>query len=93
MNSAFRMEKNVGRVDRYLRISIGSFLLAMGSARMVRYGDMGGAMIGLLGGMTLAEGILGTCPYYSLMGINTTQQEYPEPGHYTNDLIQPYEGI
>lgn len=92
MSNAFRMEKNVGQVDRYLRITVGSFLLAMGSARMVRDGDMGGALLGLLGGMALAEGILGTCPLYTLAGISTNHAP-PAPGQYTNDVIQPYEGI
>ncbi len=83
------MEQNVGMVDRYVRIGLGSLLVAAGAASMARRGGMGAALVGMLGGMMLA-------------GINTNREgddcccecdchHSDEPD--TNDVIQPYEGI
>lgn len=86
------MEQNVGFTDRYLRLTLGSLALAIGAARLARNPDVTGVALGLLGGMTLADGILGTCPYYSMVGINT-QNEEPQYQEHTNDRIAPHEGI
>lgn len=86
MAGMIRMEPNVGRADRYVRITIGSLLLACSAAHGAREGGWSGLGTGLLGGMMLAEGILGTCPLYPLLGIDTREE-------HTNDLISPYEGI
>jgi len=85
------LEQNVGFIDRYIRITLGGLMIAAGAARLARDGGLAGAAVGLLGGMMLAEGVLGTCPLYSVAGINTNPD--PIPGTYTNDVIQPYEGI
>lgn len=85
------MDHNVGPADRYIRIALGSLLLATGAARLATRPDAGSAALGLLGGTMLAEGVLGTCPLYSLAGISTADE--PPPGYRTNDVIQPYEGI
>lgn len=96
------MEQNVGLVDRYVRIGLGSLLVAAGAASMARRGGLGAVLVGALGGMMLAEGVLGTCPLYSLYGVNTNRDgdecccecdchHSGEPD--TNDVIQPYEGI
>ena len=94
------MEQNVGTADRYIRITLGSLLVAMGAARMTRRPDLSSAALGLLGGMMLAEGVLGTCLMYSLAGIDTLDDgksaddgEQPAPGTRTNDVIAPHEGI
>jgi|GEM_PF-654162 len=79
-------EPNVGPLDRYLRIALGSLMLASSAGRMARYGSLAGLGTGLLGGMMLAEGILGTCPLYSALGLDTREA-------HTNDVIRPYEGI
>jgi hypothetical protein len=96
------MEHNVGTTDRYIRITLGGLLLAAGAGQMSRRNGWGGGMaLGMLGGMMLAEGILGTCPLYTAAGINTNQQEGLEAGgeseaggEYTNSTIdEAYEGI
>jgi hypothetical protein len=95
------MEPNVGKADRYIRITLGSLLVAVGAARMARRFDLTSVTVGLLGGMMLAEGVLGTCPVYSLAGIDTLEHEQgttddgeqPAPGERTNDVINPHEGI
>lgn len=85
------MDQNVGLPDRYIRITLGGLMLAAGAARLARRADLTGVAAGLLGGMMLAEGVLGTCPLYSVAGINTKDE--PAPGERTNDVIQPCEGI
>lgn len=97
------MEQNVGTADRYMRITLGGMLLAVAASRGARQMTAGVMLTGALGGMMLAEGVLGTCPIYSALGVNTVrghEQEQVQSGgmaepymHDTNDVIQPYEGI
>jgi hypothetical protein len=61
------MAVNVGGVDKVLRIVAGICLLGLvfvleGSARW----------LGLIGIVPLATGLVGYCPLYSLMGVNTS---------------------
>lgn len=86
------LQQNVGETDRFLRIGMGGFLLALSAARMARYGVLGGAATGVLGGMMLAEGVLGHCPYYSLLGIDTRSLYEEEPGE-GRDFYRAGEGI
>lgn len=91
------MEQNVGMPDRYIRITLGGLLLAAGAGYMGRRSAGTGMMLGLLGGMMLAEGVLGTCPLYSAAGINTRAESEgvsaPPPGERANDVIDQAEGI
>ncbi len=58
------MERNVGGIDRGVRIVAGVTLVALAVTGMV------GAW-GYLGLVPLATGLMGWCPPYSLFGINT----------------------
>lgn len=58
------MMKNVGGIDRFLRIAIGVVLLALAAAGQI------GAW-GYLGLVPLFTGITGRCLPYKLLGINT----------------------
>ena len=60
------MTPNVGSVDRAARVAIGCVLLilAIGLDTPVRW-------IGLIGIVPLLTGLLGTCPLYTLLRINT----------------------
>ena len=60
------MKANVGRIDKGIRIVAGLVLLALvfvleGSARWW----------GLIGVVPLATGLMGYCPLYALLGINS----------------------
>lgn len=68
------MEKNVGLTDRYLRIAGGSALLSCAAARSRRGQDLLGFSMSLIGGMLLADGILGTCMMYLPLNINTRNE-------------------
>lgn len=58
------MTKNEGTIDRALRVIAGIVLLSL-----VFIGPQ--TMWGLVGIVPLATGLLGNCPLYSILGINT----------------------
>ena len=58
------MTKNVGSVDRAVRILAGVVLIALAATGTVGWW-------GWLGIVPLATGLIGWCPPYSLLGINT----------------------
>ena len=58
------MKSNVGGIDRILRIVIGAVLVALATTGQV-------GVWGWIGLLPLATGLMGWCPPYSLLGINT----------------------
>ena len=58
------MKSNVGGIDRILRIVIGAVLVALAARGQV-------GVWGWIGLLPLATGLIGWCPPYSLLGINT----------------------
>ena len=58
------MKNNVGGIDRVIRIVAGIVLLGLAVTGTVGWW-------GWLGVVPLATGLLGWCPPYSLLGINT----------------------
>lgn len=58
--------KNVGGIDKILRIALGALLLL---AFFLTDGPY--SWLYLLGIVPLLTGLLGTCPVYSLIGVNT----------------------
>ena len=58
------MTRNVGGLDKALRIGGGILLLALGL-----FGPLG--WWGALGLVPLATGLVGNCPVYGLLGLNT----------------------
>ncbi len=61
---------NVGGWDKILRIVIGVALLAL-----VAIGSIG--WWGLIGLVPLLTGLMGTCPLYSIVGLNTCPRGTP----------------
>jgi len=59
-----QMTRNVGHVDRTIRIVAGLVLIALAASGTV-------GMWGWLGVLPLATGLIGWCPPYSMLGINT----------------------
>jgi hypothetical protein len=62
-------EKNVGTIDRVVRIIVGIALLAGFALNMVAAPLS--YLVVLIGLIALVTGAIGTCPAYSLIGINT----------------------
>jgi hypothetical protein len=58
------MNKNIGTLDRTLRIVVGLALIALAATATV-------GVWGWVGGVPLATGLLGWCPAYSLFGVKT----------------------
>jgi hypothetical protein len=62
------MTKNVGQIDKIIRIVVG--LLLIGLALIGTIGWWG-----WIGVVPLASGLMGSCPAYSLLGISTCPME------------------
>ena len=58
------MKKNVGGIDRTLRIVLGLVLIALAATGTVGWW-------GYVGVVPLLTGLVGWCPHYSLLGWNT----------------------
>lgn len=60
------MPKNVGLLDRSLRVLLGLGLLSL---FVILDGDA--QWLGVLGFVPLATAFMAYCPFYSLLGVNT----------------------
>ncbi|MBL3568381.1 YgaP family membrane protein [Rhodovulum visakhapatnamense] len=61
------LSKNVGGIDRILRIVIGALMVI---AALLGYSNWL-----LIGMVPLATGLMSTCPLYSLIGLNTCKKD------------------
>ena len=59
-----RMNKNVGGIDRIIRIVAGVALIAAAATNAI-------GVWGYIGLVPLLTGLMGWCPPYKLLGINT----------------------
>ena len=62
------MKANVGGIDKLLRIVAGIVLLAL---TLVLRNEQGLWMWGLVGIVPLVTGLMGWCPFYPLLGMNS----------------------
>jgi hypothetical protein len=63
------MTRNVGGVDRAVRIVAGLALIAF--AVPIGFPDIGWNWIGWIGVVPLVTGLVGNCPAYSVVGLST----------------------
>jgi len=63
------MTCNVGGVERRIRILLGILMLVIGV--FANLSLIGTAIVLMLGGITLATGVIGYCPLWTLLGMNT----------------------
>ena len=61
------MKCNIGHTDRVLRVAVGVTLMGLAG-----YGIVGAW--GWIGIIPLVTGVLGNCPAYSLLGMNTAKK-------------------
>jgi len=66
-------EKNVGTIDRIVRIIVGIAFIAGFALNMVAAPLSW--LVALVGIIALVTGIIGTCPAYSFMGISTLEKK------------------
>lgn len=62
------MTKNIGNIERIIRIVGGLVLIALAATGTV-------GVWGWLGLVPMATGLVGWCPPYSLLGINTCKNK------------------
>ncbi|ANB34760.1 DUF2892 domain-containing protein [Rhodovulum sulfidophilum] len=67
MTTQSLLAKNVGGIDRALRIIIGALMVI---AALVGYSNW--LLIGIV---PLATGLMSSCPLYSLIGVNTCKKD------------------
>jgi Protein of unknown function (DUF2892) len=60
------MSVNVGRTDKFVRIIVGIGILSL---LFLLKGDA--RLLGLVGIVPLATGLVGYCPFYSMLGLST----------------------
>ena len=65
------MKRNVGTIDRVLRVLAGIALVVVGFAVL---GGTVGIVVGVIGLIPLATGLIGWCPLYSLFKLRTSKQ-------------------
>ena len=63
------MTKNVGGLDRVLRVVIGLVLIAY--AIPIGFHSTGWNWVGWIGVIPLLTAFVGSCPLYSIVGVNT----------------------
>ncbi len=61
------MNKNLGKIDRSLRVLVG--------LAIILYGVMSSSLLGLIGMVPLLTGVIGWCPLYCPLKINTCSQK------------------
>jgi len=66
---------NEGGVDRGLRIGLGLVLLVLGFGGVVGGGL--GLVLGIVGLVSLVTGIVGWCPLYAILNVDTLGRRKP----------------
>lgn len=67
-----KLEKNVGRIDQVLRVGIGALLIYISLIDTGIIADsFASGVVAFIGSVNLLVGLIGVCPFYSLVGINT----------------------
>ena len=66
------MNKNVGQIDRLLRLLVGVALIAY--AIPLGFPHTGWNVIGWIGLIPLLTGLVGSCPLYSAIGLSTCRR-------------------
>ncbi len=65
-------KRNVGRLDRAVRLSVGVALMLIGLLPLGGWqGNSSGVDVALFALLPLATGLIGFCPTYALFGIST----------------------
>ena len=65
------IKANEGKIDRVFRVLLGGLLMSAGFI----IGDTGGWIMVVVGAIPLLTGLVGWCPVYSLLKINTCPLE------------------
>ncbi len=67
------MDKNVGGIDKYLRILVGVVLLIVAAAKIGGLSGIAQGVVALVGIILIVTGVSGYCPLYKIIGVNTAE--------------------
>ncbi|MEM5947345.1 DUF2892 domain-containing protein [Spirochaetia bacterium 38H-sp] len=67
------MEKNVGKVDRIIRVILGIVLIVLGL--VLQLSGQGFWWLALIGAVLLITGLVSFCGLYKIFGISTCKKE------------------
>jgi hypothetical protein len=67
--------KNMGGLDRIIRLVLGLFLIA---AAFTQIPVAGAIVLGIVGGILVLTGLVARCPLYSICGVNTGKPVQPK---------------
>ncbi len=70
------MQCNVGGIERPIRIGLGAVLLGLGAFGGLPTAAMTAALV--VGGIALVTGLIGYCPAWAVLGINTCPTKQPD---------------
>jgi hypothetical protein len=77
--------KNVGMIDRVIRVILGIILLNLFLVNMVA--APWSYLVALIGLILLMTGIVGSCPLYSMLGMNTLERKRNKVERLVSPLI------
>ncbi len=69
------MKKNVGTVDRAIRLILGLVLLVLAWYYWAGLGAVWGTILVIIGLISLITSFISSCPLYSILGINSCKSE------------------
>jgi uncharacterized membrane protein len=75
-------QQNVGETERYTSLAAGSVIALLGLARR----DTLGLFLAGIGGALAYRGATGTCPMYSALGVNTTDDAAQREGRFARGV-------
>lgn len=69
------MKKNVGTIDRIIRIILGIVLISLGIYFQSSWGLVAMIVLVILGLIVLITGVIGYCGLYKILKISTTKNK------------------
>lgn len=76
-----RLRKNIGGLDRVIRLALGALLVSAGLFPQELVADAVAANVLVsIGVVSLLTGLMAYCPLYHLVGFNTRVNRYPVSG-------------
>ena len=72
------MKKNMGRIDRSLRVLVAAGAVA--GSGVIGFSTAGGIVLLVVAAVMVVTAASGYCPLYSLVGLETTRADENEPG-------------
>ena len=69
-----KIRRNLGAVDRAVRITISIVMIYVGLFDSTFLSDPpAGIVLGIFGAMSLVVAMIGNCPFYTLIGLDTSR--------------------